>query len=133
MNGSLILLTVEDPGLPGTYQAIASTRDASWSETLSLIDESSKDQSYFVGSAGQRQVTFSIGGLYVPADVGLVEIKDAIRNRVACRLERSEDGDSTQIENMLCICTDLSVDAPDQDAATFTAEFTGIGDWIAAA
>jgi predicted secreted protein len=125
INGSDILLGVELEG--GTFQALAGQRNLSRSETTGTIDTSSKldDSERFI--AGRHSSTLSFDGLWSPNTDSFQRLVDARRNReiIVCRIFL--DGDA--YEECDGFITSLDTSWPDNDAATYSAQFQVSGAW----
>lgn len=127
LNGTDILVQVEDPNTPGTFITLGAQRDATFNETNAEIDESSKDQRHFVGSAGRLEMTVDLDHLITPGAQERTILRDASRNGTLVKLRRLESG--TAIESADAIVTSRVETAPDQDAAVISASFKLVTAW----
>ncbi len=125
MNGTDILVLIDD----GTgLELVGSQRGVTWEETTEEVDVSSKDAREKRVLPGRYGATLSLEALYVPTDTAYGMLLDAMRNGTPVVVTREEDG--VYIESANAIVTSLSHDAPDQDAATVSAELTIDGAWV---
>lgn len=126
-NGTAILLLVEST-TPGTYIALEGQMDASLSESVSAIDVSSKDGAAREVVGGRYEADGSVSLIYRPSAIAQDRLKTAFRSRGLIKIRVSEDG--TSVEEASVLVTGHSLDAPDQDRAEVSVDFTVSGDWI---
>jgi len=127
VNGTDILVQVEQPADSGTYVTIGSQRGATFGEQTASVDMSSKENRKRYVNPGRYQSTVSLEKLYIPSSSGYQMLKDAMRIGTYVRLRRRELGST--LESAQCVCTGLSLAAPDQEAAVVSAEFDVNGGW----
>ena len=126
-NGTAVLLLVEDPGTPGTYIPLEAQGDLSLSESVGVIDTSSKDSPARTLVGGRYETSGSITLLYRPSGEAQAAIKTSFRNRTLVTLSVSEEGE--EVEELEALLTSHNLDAPDQDRAEVSIEFEGNGEW----
>lgn len=129
MNGSDVLLLVEDPAMPGTYIAVGSQRGVTFEESNDMIDVSSKDSRAQRVLPGRYSATVSLEHLYVPNDTAYTTIKNAARNGAPVTIVRQEAG--TNLEKASAYVEKLSGEFPDQGEATISVDLTVDGEWSA--
>jgi len=125
MNGTDVLLWVSDGGAPAV---IGSQRGASFKRTSGTIDYSCKNDFHWLGDYGRLESELSAEALYIPDEAGYVLLRDAYENRTYVTVTRAEYG--VFIESALAIVTELSDEAPDQEAATVSATLKITGGWF---
>lgn len=121
LNGTDILVQVENPLASGTYIDVASQRNATFTETTAAIDTSSKQRREFTGIPGRYNATLSLEHLYIPTASGYTVLRQAMRNGTFVRLRRQELGQPA--DQCLAIITSMGEAAPDQDVVTVSSEF----------
>jgi predicted secreted protein len=121
LNGTDVLVQIEDPLVSGTYLTVASQRGATFTETTAAIDTSSKQRREFTGIPGRYNASLSLEHLYIPSASGYGVLKTAMRQGTFVRLRRQELG--SPADQCLAIITSLGEAAPDQDVVTVTSEF----------
>lgn len=131
INGSLIILRIEDPANPGTKVPITCQRDSSIDESVASIDTTCKDNDWKTVIGGEGSWSASLEMLYHPGDAIQVEIKRIFRARELIELEVWEDGVATEVGTALITGHNLS--APKQDVASRSLSLEGSGPLTAAA
>lgn len=139
MNGSDIVVMIEEVRDGGNYIVIGSQRGATINETTNPIDCSSKEGRPYRGIPGRYQSTISMEALYIPRASGLASLRRAMRDGTKIRLRRREtvpltlpptgSGVEFRIESCDAVITALNNNAPDQDAAVVSCDFTLDGQW----
>jgi hypothetical protein len=133
LNGSEIVVMIENPRDSGTFSVLGSQRGASFGESTSPIDVSSKSSGRAQRNIpGRYTGTLSMSALYVPTASGLSAIRAASRNGTKIRLRRREyinDANTTYIEECDSVITGFNTDAPDQDAAVVSLDVALDGMW----
>lgn len=127
VNGTDILVQVEHPADSGNYLTIGSQRGATFGEQTASVDMSSKEDRKRFVNPGRYSSTLSLEHLYVPTSSGYAMLKNAMRNGTYVRVRRRELGST--LETAQCVCTGLSLAAPDQEASVVSAEFDVNGAW----
>jgi TP901-1 family phage major tail protein len=124
MNGTDILVWVDTGGAP---TVIGSQRGASFKRTAGTIDYSCKNDFHWLGDYGRLESEISMEALYIPTDAAYLLLRAAYEARTYVNVVRAEYG--VFIESALAIVTDLSDEAPDQEAATVSATLKVSGAW----
>lgn len=125
----LILVNTGTPASP-TWTAHAHQRDASLDETTEYIDTSSKASRNRRGLPGRYSASLSLDGLHIYDDAAQLRLEQAMRNGDKVQVMRQRAG--SDIEWAYAIIASLTRNAPDQDAATFSATFEIDDGWNAA-
>jgi predicted secreted protein len=139
MNGTDIVVMIEQVRDSGTFIVIGSQRGATINETTAPIDCSSKEGRAYRGIPGRYQSTISMEALYIPNASGLGALRTAMRDGTKIRLRRREtvpvaipitgSGVVHRTEACDAVITALNNNAPDQDAAVVSCDFTLDGLW----
>jgi predicted secreted protein len=127
VNGTDILISIENPAASGTYLVIGSQRGATFAEQTAPIDFSSKNDRKGKFGPGRYTSTMSLEHLYVPSASGQTVLRNAMRDGTYVRAQRQEFGGP--LESARCVVTNFSTSAPDQDAAVVSVELQVTGAW----
>lgn len=131
IRGTDILLKVNTGTVAApVWTTVGHQRDASIDESRSEIDTSSKAADYSTGIMGRRKTTISLDALYVYDDSGYVLLRAAMRNRVNIQVIVARNG--SNVEYATALLLGLTINAPDDGEATYSASLTVTGDWTAA-
>lgn len=120
----LVYVNTGDEVTP-VWTPIGGQRNATLTLETEDLDVTTKDSS---GAMRERLATFiswsvACDGLWVESDAGLQALRDNWRNRslVTIRIKFADD----DIEEGQAIITSVDLDSPYDDAATYSAEFSG--------
>ena len=127
VNGYDVIVQVQEPSGSGSFETIASQRGVTFGEQTNAINISSKQRREGVYLPGRYDATASLEHLYIPNSSGYAKLKTAMRDGTFVRLRRRELG--ANLEEADAVCTNLSGDFPDQDAAVISADFQISGGW----
>ena len=127
VNGTDILVQVEHPADSGVYVTIGSQRGATYGEQTAAVDMSSKEDRKRFVNPGRYSSTITLEHLYIPTSSGQQMLRNAMRNGTYVRIRRRELG--ATLETASCVCTGLSLAAPDQEASVSSANFDVNGAW----
>lgn len=130
LNGSDILVQIEQIADSGVYITVGSQRGATFAETTGSINMDSKNSRLGYRNPGRYGSTVSLEAMYVPTNSGYAAMSLAMRNGEYVRLRRRQRG--TNVEIAQCVITSLSESFPDQEAAVVSAEFELNGGWTPA-
>jgi len=121
----LLLVNTGDDANP-VWTPVGGQRGATLSESLETIDVTAKDsdgaQEF---EPGLYSWTISADGVYIESEAGYQALVDAIRNRQKIKVRWSENG--TDTFEGLAIVTSRELEAPYDDAATYSIELQGTG------
>jgi TP901-1 family phage major tail protein len=127
MRGVDIVVQVEG-ATPGTYITIASQKGAKFTEDVDTIETTSKS------SGGWKEYDYALGGwkiscdgAYVLNDVAYDKLKTAMRAKTKVKVKWSETGTSGDVEQGDALVTSRELDAPYDDAVTYSFELQGTG------
>lgn len=127
MRGVDILLLVEDQATPDTFIAVGGQRNATLSETVDTIDNTSKDSGgwyeYDYGLAGW---TISFDGVYIRDEEGYNLLKTAMREKRKIKV-RIQEGENGVIEEGEALVTSRDLEAPYDSEVTYSGELQGTG------
>lgn len=114
--------TAESP----SYVAVGAQRGASLSRSAETLDKTSKSSEGWTESlAGMKSWSISTDGLLIFDDAGYAALEEAYMNgdnvliQMASQSGAMYEGDA--------VITSIDLDAPYDDLATYSAEFTGAG------
>jgi len=127
VNGSDVLVQLEQPADSGTYVTLASQRGATFAESTAIVDMSSKESRNQRVNPGRYSSTISLEALFVPTSSGYTMMKNAMRNGTYIRLKRYQQGSGIEVAR--AVITSMSQSAPDQEASVISAEFTIDNGW----
>lgn len=127
MRGVDIVVQVEG-ATPGTFITIASQQGAKYTEEVDTIETSSKSSNgwkeYDYALAGWK---ISCDGAYVLGDAAYAKLKAAMRNKTKVKAKWSETGSKGEVESGDALVTSRELDAPYDDAVTYSFELLGTG------
>lgn len=127
MRGVDIVVQVES-ATPGTFITIASQQGAKFTEELDTIETTSKSSNgwkeYDYALAGWK---ISCDGAYVLNDTAYDRLKSAMRNKTKVKVKWLETGSSGDVETGDALVTSRELDAPFDDAVTYSFELLGTG------
>lgn len=127
MRGVDILVLVESAVTPGTFVAVAGQRNATFSEEAETIDVTSKmSDGYTENDYGLGSWNISCDGVYVLGNAQLIALRDAMRSKTLVKVRWTETG-ATKSEEGFAVITSREIEAPYDDAATYSIELTGSG------
>lgn len=116
-------------GEGATAKAIGGQRGASYEMTSDSIDVSTKNTgSWKAKIGGAKEWSAECDGIYFFEEEGFQAAKDAFRAGTPVTVKFSKKSDPTKGEQGLAIITSISVDAPYDDAMTYTLSFEGAGE-----
>lgn len=127
MRGVDILLLVEDEETPDTFVAVGGQRNATLSETVETIDETSKDSNgWYEYEYGISGWTISFDGVYIENEVGFELLKNAMRKKKKIRV-RLQEGENGVIEEGQALVISKDLEAPYDAEVTYSGELQGTG------
>lgn len=129
INGSTVLVIVEDPSTPGTFIPVAEQDKLSSETSRNLVKADSKDSDHTEWIYGKQDDTVSLDAAYIPSDAGYSAIKDAITNKTTITIRRSEGG--TAVEEATAFVKSIKNDFPDDDKSTVSIDFQLSTAWTA--
>jgi len=129
INGSLILLHIEDPAIPGSFVAATCQLDAGIDESVAEIVTSCKDSRAKTIIGGEYSWSGSLELLYHPGDALQDELTRRFRAGELFEVHIFEDG--VDKETGLCLITGYKLAAPREDAAKRSISVAGSGFLVA--
>lgn len=122
--------TGETAGVP-TYQLLAYQRGVSYEQAREIIDASHKGNDHAQSVYGRQTSTLSLDGLVPNPEIGAVEshaaLYDAMNERKTVMIQYVKRGSTTatsEVKEAEALVGTISEEGPDNDVATFSAEFT---------
>jgi predicted secreted protein len=122
----LVLVNTGTELLP-VYEAVASQRGVTFDEATTSIDASSKASRFTRRLPGRYSGSLSLDALYIPSEDSYQALLAAMRSGEFVMLRKSVEG--TEIEEARAVIASLSTSGPDNDVATFSADFDIDGEW----
>ena len=109
------------------YTAVGAQRGASLSLSAETLDKTSKDSGGWVESlSGMKSWSISADGLLILDDAGYTALEEAyMENKTILIQMNTKTGTLFEGE---AIITSIDLDAPYDDLASYSAEFTGAGE-----
>lgn len=125
-SGVNFLIYVEDKITPSTYIKVAGQRGGTLNREYETIDVTSKDGDGFITEEyGMGSWSIEGDGLLVESDAGFLALEDAFDNAEYVKV-RFETAAGNKYEGT-CLITDFPVEAPYDDAATYSITLNGKG------
>ncbi len=110
--------------IDGTFVPVAAQRGASLSMSADTLDKTSKDGGGWTESLqGNKSWSISTDGLLIFDDAGYIALEEAFLNSENVMVQLASKGGTVYEGD--AIITTLDFDAPYDDLATYSAEFTG--------
>lgn len=127
MNGSDVVLLAEDAPGSGNHIVIGHQRDLSINENSETVDYNSKESRAQSVGYGRYSSDMSLDALYVPSDVAMAALKQAIRQGLYITVQTQIGGVAT--EEAECVVTGNVANYPDQGAVTVAVSLVVNGEW----
>lgn len=109
------------------WTSVGGQQSATFSSESEAIEATTKDSDEFGYDyeVGKYSWSVSADGLYVKSDQAYAALKTAMRTGKKVKLRLQEEG--SPVEEGYAICTSLELEAGQDDLATYSCEFKGIG------
>lgn len=128
-SGTTVLVLVEDPDNPGTYNAVLSQRDCSIDRTATVIDVSSKASNDEKLIQGRRASTITMDAAYVDDDEAWLDLEAQYESDPGAEVKVRITEDGTAVKQANAVIASLSKRHPDNAESTCSCTLRVTGGW----